>query len=178
MPSKYFSHVRLYLTLWTVAHQAPLSMEFSRQAYWRYTSISLCKFLWVFFLFFFFKWLYWIFFSLHRLSLVTVSEGYFSLRCMSFSLWWHLLLQNTDSRCKGFYSCCARAQWSWPPGFSCSKICGIFLDEGSNPCPLHRQADSSLLHQQGSPAWVFKIKITSKSFIICTRTSNSRCSPS
>ena len=28
------SHVRLFLTLWTVARQAPLSMEFSRQEYW------------------------------------------------------------------------------------------------------------------------------------------------
>ena len=29
-----FSHVRLFVTLWTVAHQAPLSMGFSRQEYW------------------------------------------------------------------------------------------------------------------------------------------------
>ena len=29
-----FNHVRLFATLWTVAHQAPLSMEFSRQEYW------------------------------------------------------------------------------------------------------------------------------------------------
>ena len=29
-----FSHVRLFITLWTVAHQAPLSMRFSRQEYW------------------------------------------------------------------------------------------------------------------------------------------------
>ena len=28
------SHVRLLVTPWTVAHQAPLSMEFSRQEYW------------------------------------------------------------------------------------------------------------------------------------------------
>ena len=28
------SHVRLFVTLWTVAHQAPLSMGFSRQEYW------------------------------------------------------------------------------------------------------------------------------------------------
>ena len=28
------SHVRLFATLWTVAHQALLSMEFSRQEYW------------------------------------------------------------------------------------------------------------------------------------------------
>ena len=28
------SHVRLFATPWTVAHQAPLSMGFSRQEYW------------------------------------------------------------------------------------------------------------------------------------------------
>ena len=27
-------------------------------------------------------------------------------------------------------------------GLSCSAVCGIFLDQGSNPCPLHWQADS------------------------------------
>ena len=30
----YFSHVRLFATLWTIAHQAPLPMGFSRQEYW------------------------------------------------------------------------------------------------------------------------------------------------
>ena len=30
----HFSHVRLFATPWTVACQAPLSMEFSRQEYW------------------------------------------------------------------------------------------------------------------------------------------------
>ena len=29
-----FSRVRLFVTPWTVAHQAPLSMGFSRQEYW------------------------------------------------------------------------------------------------------------------------------------------------
>ena len=29
-----FSHVRLFATPWTVAHQAPLSMGFPRQEYW------------------------------------------------------------------------------------------------------------------------------------------------
>ena len=29
-----FSRVQLFVTLWTVAHQAPLSMGFSRQQYW------------------------------------------------------------------------------------------------------------------------------------------------
>ena len=28
------SRVRLFVTLWTAAHQAPLSMRFSRQGYW------------------------------------------------------------------------------------------------------------------------------------------------
>ena len=30
----HFSHLWLFATLWTVAHQAPLSMGFSRQEYW------------------------------------------------------------------------------------------------------------------------------------------------
>ena len=30
----HFSSVQLFTTLWTVAYQAPLSMEFSRQEYW------------------------------------------------------------------------------------------------------------------------------------------------
>ena len=29
-----FSHVQLFATLWCVAHQVPLFMEFSRQEYW------------------------------------------------------------------------------------------------------------------------------------------------
>ena len=34
MRAQLFSHVQLFVTLWTVAHQAPLSMEFPRQEYW------------------------------------------------------------------------------------------------------------------------------------------------
>ena len=30
-----FYHVRIFATLWTIAHQAPLSMGLSRQEYWR-----------------------------------------------------------------------------------------------------------------------------------------------
>ena len=29
-----FSHAQLFVTPWTVAHQAPLSMRFPRQQYW------------------------------------------------------------------------------------------------------------------------------------------------
>ena len=32
--AKLLSHVQLFATPWTVAHQAPLSMGFSRQEYW------------------------------------------------------------------------------------------------------------------------------------------------
>ena len=35
MRAKSLSHVRLFVTLWTVAHQAPLSTGFSRQEYWQ-----------------------------------------------------------------------------------------------------------------------------------------------
>ena len=30
----YFSCVQLFVTLWTIAHQTPLAMGFSRQEYW------------------------------------------------------------------------------------------------------------------------------------------------
>ena len=36
-------------------------------------------------------------------------------------------------------------------GPSCSAACGIFSDQGSNPCTLHWQADSQPLRHQGSP---------------------------
>ena len=35
VPIQLLSCVRLGVTPWTVAHQTPLSMEFSRQGYWR-----------------------------------------------------------------------------------------------------------------------------------------------
>jgi len=34
MFSQSFSHIQLFATSWTVAHQVPLSTEFSRQEYW------------------------------------------------------------------------------------------------------------------------------------------------
>jgi len=56
------------------------------------------------------------------------------LWCMGFSLWWPLLL-------------CSKGSW-WMGsvvvghGPSCPVANGIFPDQGSNPCPLHWQADS------------------------------------
>ena len=39
-------------------------------------------------------------------------------------------------------------------GRSCSAACGIFPDQGLNPCPLHWQADSQSLCHQGSPGQI------------------------
>ena len=35
-------------------------------------------------------------------------------------------------------------------GLSCSSVCGIFLDQGLNPCSLHWQVNSYPLYHQGS----------------------------
>ena len=42
-------------------------------------------------------------------SLVAVSGGSYSLRCVSFSLWWLLLFRSMGSRHAGFSSCSTRA---------------------------------------------------------------------
>ena len=43
-------------------------------------------------------------------------------------------------------------------GLSCSKVCGIFPDQGSNPSPLHWQVDSYPLCHQGSPLCFFSTR--------------------
>ena len=45
-------------------------------------------------------------------------------------------------------------------GPSCSAVCGIFPDQGSNPRPLHWQADSQPLRHQGSPGLFFSYRFT------------------
>ena len=65
------------------------------------------KFLFILFIYF---WLWWVFVAARGLSLVAVSGGYSSLRCMGFSLQWLLLLRSTGSRHAGFSSCGTRAQ--------------------------------------------------------------------
>ena len=72
------------------------------------------------------------------------------------------------SHCGGFSCCGARALgvqasvvvalglWSAGSvvvahGISCSTACGIFPDQGLNPCPLHWKAKSQPLDHQGSP---------------------------
>ena len=104
------------------------------------------------FLFFFFKifkflfiylWLCWVFVSVRGLSLVAASGGHSSSRCAGLSLSRPLSLRSTGSRRAG------SAIVAYGP--SCSAAFGIFPDQGSNPCPLHWQADSQPLRHQGSP---------------------------
>ena len=76
------------------------------------------------------------------LSLVAASGGHSSSRCAGLSPSRPLSLWSTGSRRAGSVVVAH--------GPSCSAACGIFPDQGSNPCPLHRQADSQPLHHQGS----------------------------
>ena len=101
-----------------------------------------CLFIILFFYFLFF-WLCWVFVSVLGLSLVAASGGHSSSRCTGLSLSRPLLLWSTGSRCAGSVVVAHRP--------SCSAACGIFPDQGSNPCPLHWQADSQPLCHQGSP---------------------------
>ena len=99
-----------------------------------------------FYLFIYF-WLCWVFVSVRGLSLVAASGGHSSSRCAGLSLLWPLLLWSTGSRRAGSVVVAH--------GPSCSAACGIFPDQGSNPCPLHWQADSQPLRHQGSPTRIF-----------------------
>ena len=69
--------------------------------------------------------------------------------CRAWALWW-LLLWSTGAQA---FSNCSRLaqQLGQVPGFSCSSAGWIFPDQGWNPCPLHWQADSCLLHHRRSP---------------------------
>ena len=93
---------------------------------------------------------------LRGLSLVTASGGHSSSRCRDrsssqcagLSPSRPLPLRGTGSR----RACSVVVAH----GLSCSAACGIFPDQGSNPRPLHRQADSQPLRHQGSPPLFFK----------------------
>ena len=101
----------------------------------------------IFFLIYLFLFIYfcmcWVFVSVRGLSLVAASGGHSSPRCAGLSLLWPLLLRSTGSRHAGSVIVAY--------GPNCSAACGIFPDQGSNPCPLHWQADSQPLRHQGSP---------------------------
>ena len=96
--------------------------------------------------------------------------------------------------CEGSSSCSTWAQYSWleDPKMcttpvveaqghssvssvavvhrpSCSMACGIFTDQGSNPCPLHWQVYSYLLYLQGSPNFHYLLWLSSIPLCMCTR---------
>ena len=70
-----------------------------------------------------------------------------SSRCAGLSLSRPLLLRSTGSSRAGSVVVAH--------GPSRSAACGILPDQGSNPCALHRQADSQPPRHQGSPNWLY-----------------------
>ena len=118
---------------------------------------------------FIYFWLCWIFVSVQGLSLVAVSGGHSSLQCTGRSLSWPLPLRSTGSR---------RADSVVVAhGPSCSVACGIFPDQGSNPCPLHWQADSQPLRHQGSPTIYFLMKKASPRTWTCSEQNSATFNP-
>ena len=110
-----------------------------------FMSLGYSFFFFNFYLFYlFYLWLCWVFVSVWGLSPVVASGGHSSSRCAGLSSSRPLLLQSTGSRRAGSVIVAH--------GPSCSAACGIFPDQGSNPCPLHWQADSQPLRHQGSPS--------------------------
>ena len=97
----------------------------------------------IFIYLFIYLWLCWVFVSVRGLSPAVASGGHSSSRCAGLSLSRPLLLRSTGSRRAGSVVVAHRP--------SCSVACGIFPDQGSNPCPPHWQADSQPLRHQGSP---------------------------
>ena len=112
------------------------------------TPVYLFIFIFLFyFIYLFYLWLCWVFVSVRGLSPVAASGGHSSSRCTGLSPSRPLLLRSTGSRRAGSVIVAH--------GPSRSAACGILPDQGSNPCPLHRQADSQPLRHQGSPGFSF-----------------------
>ena len=87
-------------------------------------------------------------------------RGHSSSRCAGLSLSRPLLLRSTGSRRAGSVTVAH--------GPSCSAACGIFPNQGSNPYPLHWQADSQPLRHQGSPRLllIFKFYLKINIFMV------------
>ena len=93
------------------------------------------------------------------LPLVAASGGHSSSQCTGLSLSRPLLLRSTGSRRAGSVVVAH--------GPSCSAAYVIFPDKGSNPCPLHWQADSQPLRHQGSPTIHSLLRVTWEHFASC-----------
>ena len=98
---------------------------------------------WVAILFFKFTYLLFIFgctgsllLRAHPLSLVAVFGGYSPVAVLRF-----LVLQGTGCRARGLQLLWHTGTVLLAHGLSHPVTCGIFPDQGSNPCPLHWQVD-------------------------------------
>ena len=135
------SHMQLFAPSWTVAHQAPLPMGFSRQEHWNgkkkknNTGMG-CHFF------------------LQGIFPTQGSNPHLPhlLHCrwiLYHSATWETSPKVLEHR----LNTCALAQ-AQLLGLSCSKACEIFLDQGSNLYLLHWQEDSLPLSHRGSPMLV------------------------
>ena len=103
-------------------------------------------FFFLIFYLFIYLWLYWVFVSVRGLSPVAASGGHSSSQGAGLSLSRPLSLRSTGSRRAGSVIV------AHGPNRSAAR--GILPDQGSNPCPLHWQADPQPLRHQGSPLMV------------------------
>ena len=119
-------------------------IQFHINAITEYTLFNLLFYFFKNFIYLFiYLWLCWVFVSVWGLSPVAASGGHSSTRCAGLSPPRPLPLRSTGSRRAGSAIVAHR-----PSRFA---ACGIFPDQGSNPCPLHWQADSQPLRHWGSP---------------------------
>ena len=118
-----------------ITHQKVVGQGFKPQVFFFFNFVCFFTYLFIFGC--------WVFISVQGLSLAVASGGHSSSRCTGLSLSRPPLLRSTSSRRAGSVVVAH--------GPSCSTAYGIFPDQGSNPCPLHWQADSQPLRHQGSP---------------------------
>ena len=106
-----------------------IAFLFQTHIYNYYIPQTCISFFFFFFNLFIYLWLCWVFVSVRGLSPVAASRGHSSSQCAGLSLSWPLPLRSSGSVVVAH-------------GPSCSAACGIFPDQGSNPCLRHWQADS------------------------------------
>ena len=120
----HFSRVRLLVTAWTAAHQAPPSMGFSRQEFWSGVPLPLLR---------------------HTRRPISTNIGLPMKPSVKAPLKCHLLHEDfTDTTSPGhsnlrWYLCCATSPLSFVPGtclfvttFLCSTVSVVLLH--NNPC--------------------------------------------
>ena len=110
-------------------------------------------------------------YSIFRCAGCSLLWGFLWLWCSGFSLWWCLSFWSTGSRVGGLQQLqgvdtVVVVPWLQSTGSTvmahgCSRsvACGIFHDQGLNPCLLHWQVDSLPLSYQGSLCFYFSLMI-------------------